>query len=455
MASLRKPNGDGVDYFEAEENDYGVINVITATGKTISLQVKGLDTISSIKLKIESQEDIPCRQQKLIFDEKLLQDNDILGNLCIEKESILKLLHCQDPLQCASLKNQTAKMADKGKLGMADGDDRSRKVEEKASSHNVAFNINYIYLLHQRHGMINIKTDTGKILLLGVKGSETVGSVKLKIQAKEHIPFDQQELIFNEVVLENQYTLSSYSMKNQSTLTVTGKSVEMMKIKVKISTGKKISLTVYPTDTIADVKKKIYDTEGIPCGKQALIIDEKVLGDSGTLFDYYITTGGETVILMRQSRGFVIDILMPYDGETVILKVKPSDTIRDVKAKLKGKTGDSYDKYELIFNEVVLHNDDMLVDCHINKESALTLMRYSTGFWHIPIRTPSGMEFDLEVKRTHTIRSVKEKIEAKLGIPRSNQRLIFSEKHLEDNNTLDDCDIYEDQEEVVYLEFVD
>ncbi|KAJ0817833.1 putative Ubiquitin-like domain-containing protein [Helianthus annuus] len=337
MASLRKPNGDGVDYFEAEENDYGVINVITATGKTISLQVKGLDTISSIKLKIEALEDIPCRQQKLIFDEKLLQDNDILGNLCIEKESILKLLHCQDPLQCVSLKNQTAKMADKGKLGMADRDDRSGKGEEKASSHNVAFNVNYIYLLHQRHGMINIKTDTGKIVSLGVKGSDTVGSVKLKIQAKEHIPFDQQELIFNEVVLDNQYTLSSYSMKNQSTLTVTGKSVRMMKIKVKISTGTTISLTVYPTDTIADVKTKIYDAKGIPCEKQALMIDEKVLGDGGTLFDYYVAMGN-TLTLMRQSRGFVIDILMPYDGETVTLKVKPSDTIRDVKAKLKGKT---------------------------------------------------------------------------------------------------------------------
>ncbi|KAJ0612797.1 putative Ubiquitin-like domain-containing protein [Helianthus annuus] len=429
--------------------------VITATGKTISLQVKGLDTISSIKLKIEAQEDIPCRQQKLIFDEKLLQDNDILGNLCIEKESILKLLHCQDPLQCVPLKNQTAKMADEGKLGMADGDDRSRKVEEKASSHNVAFNVNYIYLLHQRHGMINIKTDTGKIVSLGVKGSDTVGSVKLKIQAKEHIPFDQQELIFNEVVLDNQYTLSSYSMKNQSTLTVTGKSVGMMKIKVKISTGTTISLTVYPTDTIADVKMKIYDAEGIPCEKQALMIDEKVLGDSGTLFDYYVAMGG-TLTLMRQSRGFVIDILIPYDGETVTLKVQPSDTIRDVKAKLKGKTGDSCDKYELIFNDVVLHNDDTLVDCHINKESELTLMRYSTGFWDIPIRTPSGMELYLEVKRTHTIRSVKKKIEAKLGIPSSNQRLIKpNQEHLEDNDTLDDCGIYEDQEDVVYLEIAD
>ncbi|KAM0053231.1 putative Ubiquitin-like domain-containing protein [Helianthus debilis subsp. tardiflorus] len=299
-----------------------------------------------------------------------------------------------------------------------------------------------------------IRTDTGKFVSLEVKGSDTVGSVKLKIQAKEHIPFDRQELIFNEVVLENQYTLSNYSMRNQSTLIVTGKSVEMMKINVKISTGKTISLTVFLTDTIADVKRKIYDAEGIPCEKQALIVDEKVLGDSGTLFDYYITMG-VTLTLMRQSRGFVIDILMPYDGETVTLKVKSSDTIRDVKAKLKGKTGDSRDKYELILNEVVLHNDDTLVDCHINKESTPTLMRYSTGFWHIPIRTPSGMEFDLEVKRTHTIRSVKEKIEAKLGIPRSNQILIFSEKHLEDNDTLDDCDIYEDQEEVAYLKFAD
>uniref|UniRef100_A0A251VRF5 Putative ubiquitin n=1 Tax=Helianthus annuus TaxID=4232 RepID=A0A251VRF5_HELAN len=303
------------------------------------------------------------------------------------------------------------------------------------------------------------KTETGKFVSLEVKGSDTIGSIKLNIQAKEHIPFDQQELVFNEVVLENQYTLSNYSMRNKSTLTVNGKSVDLMKINVKISTGKTISLSVYSTDTIADVKTKIYFKEGIPCEKQALIFDEKVvLGDSGTLFDYYITANA-TLTLMRQSRGFVIDILIPYGGETdagtVTLRVKPSDTIRDVKDKLNGKIGDSRDKYELIFDGVVLHNDDTLDDCHINKESVLTLMRSSTGFMHISIEAPSGMEFDLEVKPSNTIRSVKEKIEAKLGIPRSNQRLIFSEKHLEDNDTLDDCDIYEDQEEVVYLKFAD
>ncbi|MFS7908393.1 putative Ubiquitin-like domain-containing protein [Helianthus anomalus] len=65
---------------------------MTTDSKLISLQVKGLDTIRSVKLKIEGQEGIPYRQQELIFNELLLHDHDILGNLCINKESTLKLM---------------------------------------------------------------------------------------------------------------------------------------------------------------------------------------------------------------------------------------------------------------------------------------------------------------------------------------------------------------------------
>ncbi|KAM0053232.1 putative Ubiquitin-like domain-containing protein [Helianthus debilis subsp. tardiflorus] len=185
-------------------------------------------------------------------------------------------------------------MADKGK-GTA-GEGRSRKVEEKGSSDNDAF----------KHGVIKIKIDTGKIVTVYVKGSDTdtVGSVKLMIQALEHIPFDQQELIFNEEILENQYTLAKYHIKNQSNLTVTGKPVDMMKINVGVSTGNTISLSVYSTDTIARVKTEIEYEEDIPSENQALILKDTLLADSGTLFDYYIKANA-TLTLMRQSTGLM------------------------------------------------------------------------------------------------------------------------------------------------------
>ncbi|KAF5823456.1 putative Ubiquitin domain-containing protein [Helianthus annuus] len=235
MASMRIPNGDGEDYFEAEENDYGVINVITATGKTISLQVKGLDTISSIKLKIEAQEDIPCRQQKLIFDEKLLQDNDILGNFCIKKGSTLKLMRNS-----------------KGFMN--------------------------IFIKIPAFGLwLRPRT-----LSLEVEPSDTIGSVKAKMECVVDV------LIFNEIVLNDTDTLADLNIINGSTLTSMFKFVIYMEIFVSFNSGKTITLLVNPTYTINKVKSIIEREEGVPVDEQVLIFNKVVLRDSGTLSDFHI-----------------------------------------------------------------------------------------------------------------------------------------------------------------------
>ncbi|KAJ0612798.1 putative Ubiquitin-like domain-containing protein [Helianthus annuus] len=303
---------------------------------------------------------------------------------------------------------------------------------------------------------ILVKTDTGMIISLYVNASDTVtvGNVKLKIQATGHIPFDQQQLIFNEEVLENNdTTLAKYHIKNQSNLIVTGKPVDMMKIDVSFPTGKTISLSVYSTDTIADVKTKIEFIENLPGENQALIFNDTLLADSGTLFDYYIKAN-ETLTLMYQSTGrmeiYIMDCFYHY---TIPLIVKLSDTIGDIKTRLKSEKGISCDMQELIFDEWVLDDNDILADRGINRESTLTLIRLSTGFMCISVETPTGMRFALDVKPSNTIRNVKSKIQDKLGIPLSYQRLVFNGKHLEDNITIADYHIYKD--EMLHLKFDD
>jgi hypothetical protein len=47
-----------------------------------------------------------------------------------------------------------------------------------------------------------------------------VGEVKAQIQRKQGLPQDQQQLVFDEVILENDRTLRSYDIKNGSTLSL-------------------------------------------------------------------------------------------------------------------------------------------------------------------------------------------------------------------------------------------
>lgn len=68
------------------------IFVRTLTGKTIALEVSPNDTIANVKVKIQDKENIPSYQQRLVFDNKQLEDDKTLNDYNIERDNTLHIV---------------------------------------------------------------------------------------------------------------------------------------------------------------------------------------------------------------------------------------------------------------------------------------------------------------------------------------------------------------------------
>ena len=219
------------------------VYVRKSCGTSIALQVESDISIANIKAKIESEEGIPVCNQTLIYNGKKVEDGRTVSDYNIEKEALLHLVETEGSMR------------------------------------------------------ITVKTKDDKTTFVDVNPNETVLSLKVRIWSEipEMVTPCLQRLVYNDKELKQSEPLSHYSICAGSTISCECIPEDTL-VRVKLLSGKSISVTIPLNEKIATLKSKLKPQSGIEPDHQQLFCDGKVLEDQRTIRSYHLNASSSLIL---------------------------------------------------------------------------------------------------------------------------------------------------------------
>jgi ubiquitin C len=285
----------------------------------------------------------------------------------------------------------------------------------------------------------------GERFALEIDANDTLFLVKLKIQDVIGVPREDQRLVFAGIELEDDHLVDDYAIEGGNTLllVVSGQH-RQVSIGVQTAPGERSVLTVWRSEGVAGLKRKITAKSGIHVSYQRTLFEGQELADDMPLEHYGIRSGSTVDLTLSLSSGELMEIVVQtFRAESMGLTVQRRATVGDVKRPIARQLGLRANCQRLLFAEVALIDTQNLADCGIGPGSIINieLIFPMEDLIDIIVQSSPNETFVFSVKQSERVRDIKAQIEARVGLIANCQRLHFDGKELEDNWTLETAHI--------------
>ena len=283
-----------------------------------------------------------------------------------------------------------------------------------------------------------VKTLQGKTIVLDLEEWNTIKDIKIMIQDREGIPFEEIRLSKLGISLnDDNKTITESNISNQSIIEMHLKLYNENYIFIK-SEKEKFKLRYNQNETILDIKKKILKEINIPIEKQKLYLSDKELTNNEN-----IELNCGTMLELKYDI-YIKVLIKTQFGNLFYIKAKPSDIIEKIKFEIFKRDGIQIIYQKLMLNNITLENLRNLEYYNIGNNTTLNLIIDSKEIL-VYIKVLIDEKMPIKLKISDNISSIKEAIKNKI-----NQiKFIFNNKELEDNTILYNSNIQENS--LLYL----
>lgn len=213
-------------------------------------------------------------------------------------------------------------------------------------------------------------------------------------------------------------------------------SVSLWQINVYLKVIKTVALTVKKSETVRNVKAKLYDKEGISECLQEVFYNGERLQDEQKLVNGNVQKNSTIHVFVQNLVPIRLFIKVPSDQKVIVVEARTCDTIQSIKSFIAAKEGIHSSNFNLIYAGKLLEDEKTLGFLGIQGESTLHMAITSRDLLPISVKMPNGEILKIEVKMLYTVRDVKTIVESVVGSPLNGLCLTYNGEQLENPKTL-------------------